>query len=62
VLGGCGVDGSLIVTIGVFGNRFSHNVSLNKVVHNSVFPYPGTGHRELNSGRINVTEVAQMQY
>ena len=53
--GGYGVDGSLIIIVGVFGRRFSHTVSLHKVVRNSVFPYPVTGHRELNFGRINVT-------
>jgi len=51
----CGVDGSLIIIIGIFRHGFSHTVSLHKVVHNSVFPHPVTGHRELDFGRINVT-------
>jgi len=44
---GCGVDGSFIITVGVFRHGFSHTVSSHKVVHNSGFPYPVTGHREL---------------
>jgi hypothetical protein len=60
---GAGVDGSLIITIGVFTHRISRTVFPHEVVHNSVFAYPVTGHRELNFGRINVLcELAQMKY
>jgi hypothetical protein len=58
---GAGVDGSLIITVGVFRHRISRTLSPHEVVHNSVFAYPVTGHRELNFGRINVLcEVAQI--